>query len=54
MHGHEDASLRGLEAIAHVGQGPTDDDAHGVRQVAVFKLVRNIKGIVAIAVPVRG
>ncbi len=38
VHGHQDAPLRGLEPVAHVGQGAADDDAHGVGQIAVFEL----------------
>ena len=33
LHGVEDASMHRLEAVTHVGQGPRDDDAHGVGQV---------------------
>ncbi len=34
VHGDQDAALRGLQAVAHVGQRAADDHAHGVRQVA--------------------
>ena len=39
VHGDEDAALRRLEAVAHVGQGAADDDRHGVVEVAVLHLV---------------
>ena len=39
VHRHQDPPLRGLQAVADVGQGPADDHAHGVDQVAVFKLL---------------
>ncbi len=52
VHGHEDASLRRLQAVAHVRQGPTDDDAHGVSQVAVLELVLDVERLVAIAVAI--
>ncbi len=39
VHGDQDAPLRGLQAVAHVGQRPADDHAHGVRQVALLQLV---------------
>ena len=39
VHRHQDPPLRGLEAVAHVGQRPADDHAHRVRQVAVLELV---------------
>ena len=36
-HGDQDPPLRGLEPVADVGQGPADDDAHRVGQVAVLE-----------------
>ena len=39
VHGDQDAPLRGLQAVAHVGQRPADDHAHRVRQIAVLQLV---------------
>ena len=54
VHGHEDAPLRRFEAVAHVGQGPTDDDAHGVGEVAVLQLVGDVERIVPVAVAVWG
>ena len=50
VHRHQDAPLRRLEAVAHVGQGPADDDAHGVGQVAVLELVLDVQRLVAVAV----
>ena len=37
-HGDEDPPLRRLEPVADVGQGPADDHAHRVGQVAVLEL----------------
>ena len=53
VHRHQDAPLRRLEAVAHVGQGPADDDAHGVGEVAVLQLVGDVERIVPVAVAVR-
>ncbi len=39
VHRDQNAPLRGLQPVAHVGQRPADDDAHGVRQVAVLQLL---------------
>ena len=33
VHGHQDAPLHGLEAVAHVGQRARDDHAHGVVEI---------------------
>ncbi len=43
VHGHEDAPLHRLQPIAHVGQRPTDDDAHRVGQIAIPKLVFDVE-----------
>src|SRR5579883_521022 len=53
VHRHEDASLRRFQAVAHVGQGPTDDDAHSVGEVAILQLVGDVERIVAVAVTAR-
>ena len=39
VHGHQNAPLDRLQAVADVRQRPADDDAHGVRQVAVAEFV---------------
>ena len=39
VHGHQDPPLRGLQAVADVGQRPADDHAHGVGEVALLELV---------------
>ena len=39
VHREQDAALDGLEAVAHVGQRPADDDAHGVVEVRFLDLV---------------
>ena len=38
VHGVQDAAVDGLEAVAHVGQGAPDDDAHGVVEVGALHL----------------
>ena len=38
VHRVDDASVHGLEAVAHVGQGAADDDRHGVLDVAALHL----------------
>ena len=35
LHGVEDAAVHRLQAVADVGQGPADDDGHGVVQVGL-------------------
>ena len=39
MHREEDAAVHGLEAVAHVGDGAPDDDAHRVIEVGRAHLV---------------
>ncbi len=39
VHRHQNPPLRGLEAVAHVGQRPAHDHAHRVREVALLELV---------------
>ena len=48
VHGDEDAPLRRLEPVAHVGQGPADDDAHRVGEVAVLQLVGDVERFKAV------
>jgi len=36
VHGHENAPLRRLQTVPHVGQRAADNHAHGVRQVALL------------------
>ena len=38
MHAEEDAAVHGLEAVADVGKGASDDDGHGVGEVGLFGL----------------
>src|SRR5580692_6981110 len=38
IHGHEDAPLHGLEAVAHVGQRASDDHAHRVVEIRLLHL----------------
>jgi len=42
LHAIEDATVDGLEAVADVGQGASDDDGHGVVQIRPAHLVFNI------------
>ena len=44
VHGHEDAALHGLEAVAHVGEGARDDDAHGVVEIRLAHFGFDIDG----------
>ncbi len=44
-HAVEDAAMDGLEAVADVGQGATDDDRHGVVEITAPHLVLNVDGI---------
>ena len=39
VHRHENAALRRLEAVAHIGQRAAHDDAHRVREVALLQLI---------------
>jgi hypothetical protein len=39
VHGEQHAPVHGLEAVAHVGQGPPDDHAHGVVEIGLLQLV---------------
>ena len=36
VHGDQDAPLRGLQAVADVGQGAVHDRAHGVGEVGIL------------------
>ena len=51
VHRHQDAPLRRLEPVAHVGQRPADDDAHRVGEVAVLQLVLDVERLVLVSVP---
>ena len=42
VHGVQDATVDGFEAIAHIGQGPGDDDAHGIVQVRALHLLIDV------------
>ena len=39
VHGVEDAAVDGLQAVLDVGDGPADDDAHGVIEVGALHLL---------------
>ena len=43
MHCNENTPLRRFQSITSIGQGPTDDNAHGVSQVAFLHLICNIQ-----------
>ncbi len=44
VHAVEDPSVDGLEAVAHIGQGPLDDDPHGVLQEGALHLLLDLDG----------
>ncbi len=44
LHAVEDAAVRGLEAVPHVGQGAADDHGHRVVHVGLAHLVRDVGG----------
>ena len=44
VHGHQDAALHGLEAVAHVGESAGDDDAHGVVEIRLAHFGFDIDG----------
>ena len=44
VHGHEDAALDRLEAVAHVGKSAGDDDAHGVVEIRLAHFGFDIDG----------
>ena len=44
VHGEEHAAVRGLQAVADVGQGAADDDGHRVVHVGLAHLVRDVGG----------
>src|SRR5574337_1562297 len=43
LHGIEHPAVDGFEPIPHVGQGPADDDAHGVVQVGPAHLLMDVR-----------
>ena len=43
-HGVEDPAVHRLEAVAHVGQGPGDDDRHGVLEERALHLLLDLDG----------
>ena len=50
IHGVENAPVHRLQAIAHIGQSPAHDHAHGVIEIAFLHLIfdgdeRNFTGI---------
>ena len=42
MHRHQNATLRGLETVTDIGQGPVHDGAHGVCEVTVMQLALDL------------
>ena len=42
MHGVQDAAMHRLQPVAHVGQGAGRDDGHGVVQVRLAHLGRDV------------
>jgi hypothetical protein len=43
-HAVQDASLHGLQAVAHIGQRASDDDAHGVVEIRLLHLDFDVDG----------
>ena len=41
-HGEEDPAVDGLQAVPDVGNGPADDDAHGIVHVGLLHLIFDI------------
>ncbi len=44
-HGVEDPAMYRLESVAHVGQGPGDDDGHGVLEERALHLLLDLDGL---------
>ena len=42
VHGKEDPAMNGLEPVADVGQGPSNNDAHGIFEIGLLHLVFDI------------
>jgi len=51
VHGVDDAAVHRLEAVADVGQGAPDDDAHRVVEVGVLDLIADLDGLDAGVAP---
>ena len=43
-HGEENAAVHRLEAVAHVRQGPADDDGQGVLQIRLADFILDVDG----------
>ena len=54
VHRQENPPLRWLETVAHVGQSPADDDAHGIGKVTVLELVLDIERLITVTVAIGG
>ena len=44
VHGIQAAPVHRLEAVAHVGKGPADDDRHGIVHVGALHFVFDVDG----------
>src|SRR5262245_10246291 len=44
-HGEEDAPVHGLEAVAHVGEGPVHDGGEGIGEVALLQSIFELDGL---------
>ena len=49
VHGVQTTPVHRLEAVAHIRQGPADDDRHGVVHVGAFHLVFDIDRYLVLA-----
>ena len=44
VHGVQNAPVDGLQTVAHVGQGPADDNGHGIADKGFFQLMLKVGG----------
>jgi hypothetical protein len=45
LHGVENAAMDGLESVADIGEGPSDDDRHGIVEIRLPHLVFYVYGL---------
>ena len=44
IHGVKDPAVDGLQTVPHIGQGTSDDDGHGILDVAAFHFMNQLRG----------
>src|SRR5947207_6852476 len=54
VHRQKNPPLRWLETVAHIGQGPADDDAHRIGEVTILELVLDIERLMTVTVTIGG